>query len=271
MFEEDLIDPQDLFGWNETRRNEALADPEVIFAGDHYRAELRTASLSGGADGDDSDALGPLEQPGEAVDLGGPTRANKDGTITVIASTEDLDRYNSRFTGWRLAPYRRNPIILYQHRSSSWYEDAHSVGAGKRVYLDDKSRLLGDLKFDEGEENKTGKLLGRQYREGFMFAVSIRARARRRTWMGDLPKEHKFYNPKGGICYEDNELIEISSVLIPGNSRAVMKRSLDGLSDQLPDWLKRLAPNGNLDHLVRSLGVVFVRSLIEQPLSLIHI
>mgnify|MGYP006064003987 FL=1 len=133
------------------------------------------------------------------------------------------------------------------------------------MYLDDKSRLLGDLKFDEGEENKTGKLLGRQYREGFMFAVSIRARARRRTWMGDLPKEHKFYNPKGGICYEDNELIEISSVLIPGNSRAVMKRSLDGLSDQLPDWLKRLAPNGNLDHLVRSLGVVFVRSLIEQP------
>ena len=74
MFEEDLIDPQDLFGWNETRRNEALADPEVIFAGDHYRAELRTASLSGGADGDDSDALGPLEQPGEAVDLGGPTK-----------------------------------------------------------------------------------------------------------------------------------------------------------------------------------------------------
>jgi hypothetical protein len=254
MFEdEDCISLDELAALDAETRAVRLADPELEVDGSRYYADL-----SRGLEAEEDDEGGESETGDDEP----PIRANDDGTITFVASTEQLDRYNSRFSGWSLAAFRRNPIFIENHRV---WGSAKTLGAVKKILVDDKQRLLADVRFDESPLNPEGQLAAHQYRQGFRFAVSIRARAKRRTWMGDLEKSHRFYNPKGGVLYEDNDLLELSSVLIPGNSYAVKKRSLDGLGRHLPDYLKRLSPDGDLDGLARTLGTVLVRALIEQP------
>ena len=135
MLEEDEVDPLDLFGWNE-------AQPERGPRGS--RGHLRWRPLPGGAA--HGQPLGrwtvmtrmssaPWSSPARPSTWEAPPAPTTDGTITVIASTEDLDRYNSRFTGggWpptaatrssctstAAAPGTRTPTRLGLARRCTW-------------------------------------------------------------------------------------------------------------------------------------------------------
>ena len=213
-------------------------------------AQAFRASFELGEDDDGEPEEDTLFEDGE------PCRFNDDGTLSFIFSTEGRDRYNSRFVGWRLGPYKRNAVFLWMH--NMW---GLPIGRTVRCSVDDKKRLMGDVKFDEDEaKNPLGHAVARMYRERFLNACSIRARPRKRVWMADLGEDDPYYDKRGGILYRDNELLECSGVTLPGNAGALAQRDLAKL---MPDWMKRLSPDGNLEALAETLRPLLLRQLLE--------
>lgn len=138
---------------------------------------------------------------------------------TFRANDGDFDRYNDRnkVTGWKLANYNANPIILFNHNDGSG-SNSHVLPIGKgRAYLNaDKSALMVDIEFDEDDD--FARQVESKVAKGIISAVSVRYR---------LTPGKFWENSKGGIDSEEQELLEISIVNIPGNQRAVRVKKVD--------------------------------------------
>jgi HK97 family phage major capsid protein/HK97 family phage prohead protease len=124
---------------------------------------------------------------------------------TFVASTEDEDRMSDRVlvSGWDLANYRRNPVVLLNHDRSSL-----PVGRG-RAYVVGKQLML-DASFDEGDPR--GQDVVRKLDAGVLNAVSVGFLARRVT-----------PNKLGGVDVLEAELTEVSVVTVPANPNAVLQ------------------------------------------------
>ena len=149
------------------------------------------------------------------------TKASTKGdTTTVIASTPSSDRYDDVVApSWNLKRYEANPIVVWGH-------DYTQVPVGKTVDLSmDGPNLVAKIKWDDNPSNPMGETVARQFREGFLSAVSVGFAPGKSTPRKSLPKDHEAYAQKG-MYFESNELLEISAVPIPANSEALALRSL---------------------------------------------
>ena len=72
-------------------------------------------------------------------------------TVRFILSTGEVDRYGDRIdpAGWRLANYRKNPVVLFAHDRS-----ALPIGRCSFVGLV-HGRLVGDIEFMSGEMTRS--------------------------------------------------------------------------------------------------------------------
>ena len=152
------------------------------------------------------------------------TKASTRGdTTTVIASTPSSDRYDDVVApSWNLERYKSNPIVVWGH-------DYTQVPVGKTIGLEmDGDNLVAKIKWDDNPSNPMGQTVARQFREGFLSAVSVGFAPGKSTPRKNLPADHEGYAQKG-MYFESNELLEISAVPIPANADALALRSL-GLS-----------------------------------------
>lgn len=191
------------------------------------------------AEPDDEGALRAFAVP---VEGGGfewlARRAGKpgDGSNDFIASTAKEARDGDIIdqASWKLGHYRKNPVILDNH------DPSHVVGRASDVRVID-GQLRATIQWDDSDANPRGKLVAHQHREGFRKAVSVRWLPGKRTRRNELDPSHPAYSkgrkvktPWGeevvrvGDLHENNTLLEISSVSIPSDPRALQTR---GFSD----------------------------------------
>lgn len=150
---------------------------------------------------------------------------------------------------WRLAQFRRNPVILDNH------DTRQVVGRGVKVgVIEDALRVA--IEWDEADLNPRGQLVAHQHRQGFRKAVSVRWRTGKRTKRSELDPGHYAWTkpvtrntPWGsydatGSFLEDNTLLEVSSVSVPSDPRALQVRMLHparALLEKVPDQIVAVA------------------------------
>lgn len=139
---------------------------------------------------------------------------------------------------WLLATFRSNPVVLYEHQIP--VIGTARVSQGQRG--DD---LHAWITFDEGDENPTGRLAASQHRAGIRSAVSVRWRPGKITPRNELDKSHPAYDEGRevetwwggktkvvGRLHEKNTLVEISSVALPADPRALQIRGAFGMTGE---------------------------------------
>ena len=150
-----------------------------------------------------------------------------DGLTEFVASTGSIDRMSDVVDQqtWRLAAFRSNPVILYEHK-------APVIGRADKV-----SRTKGDdgrytdlriaVRWDESEANVMGRLAAEQHRNGFRRAVSVGFVPGQTINRRDLPEgdplkvDESVSRWEAGYVFRYPELLEVSSVAVPANRDAL--------------------------------------------------
>ena len=149
----------------------------------------------------------------------------ENGITTVIASTDDVDRYSDVVAQhWDLRSFSTNPVIVWAH-------DYTLPPVGKAVDGEIKDgQLMARIQWDQSDDNPAGQRTGRQFAEGFLSAVSVGFAPGASVQRTRLDEENPFHG-KSGMVYgtpeSPNTLLEISAVPLPANPQALAQRSAD--------------------------------------------
>ena len=145
--------------------------------------------------------------------------------LSYTASTSNPDRYGDIIKqNWNLDSFRKNPVVLFQHRSDL-------LPIGKGIVTVHNAKLLIDIEFDTDERSAE---IARKASLGFLNAVSVGFNSSKGTARSELDPTSPFYAEKG-MLYEEAELLEVSMVTIPANGEAVASKDLSfgaGVSKQ---------------------------------------
>jgi len=133
------------------------------------------------------------------------------GTLSVVASDESPDRYGDiiRVSGWDLANYQKNPIVLFGHsaRDPVGTADVHVVG----------KKLVADITLGPPGTTPMIDAVRALVEAKILKAVSVGFQPTKE------PNEIKDENNKwtGGYEWVGQELLENSIVSIPANPNAL--------------------------------------------------
>lgn len=142
-------------------------------------------------------------------------------SFVAIASTEDEDRDKDivRQAGWKLANFKKNPIIPWSH---NYYSVPIARSIKTWIDKDNKKgpRLLFMPKFDKDDDNSMN--IYNKYKNGFLTSFSVGFRGIKFTFRNE---EDRWW---GGREFLQQELLEISAVAIPANPNANTRLSISG-------------------------------------------
>ena len=198
-----------------------------------------------------------------------PSHPLFDDTNEFVASTPNEGRDGDVIeqTSWRLAHYRRNPVVLDNHDMTRLAGRSVKLG---RVETDAGLGLGSAIQWDAN--GAIGSEVGRQHRENMRSAVSVRWRTGKRTRRDELAEDHPafqktqiregYFGPyeHSGYYLQRCELLEISSVTVPGDPGALQTRAM---LDQVPDRGLGRELEARLRALAES-----PEALLEDPLAL---
>lgn len=163
---------------------------------------------------------------------GGNPEEGKPTVYKFRANDGEFDRYNDRLNikGWKLDDFNANPVIFYNHDSGlGLCDDRKTLPIGKaRAYVEGDA-LMVDIEFDQDDE--FAKAVESKVAKGILNAVSV----------GYRMVEGKYReNEKSGWDCDEQELLEISVVTIPGNQRALrIKAAQDARQKFADDIIER--------------------------------
>lgn len=177
------------------------------------------------------------------------TRAGDEFEFVASTAGEASDGDVIDQDSWKLAQYRSNPVVMYEHANPV-------IGTARVSQGKPGDDLKAWITFDDSPENPTGRLAKHQHSTGIRSAVSVRWRPGKRTPRNKLDKSHPAYaEPKEvetwwggkmevvGDFHQQNTLIEVSSVALPADPRALQVRGAHEMSaDQIRSALSRSGP-----------------------------
>jgi HK97 family phage prohead protease len=136
-------------------------------------------------------------------------------TVRFVLSDSSVDRMNDTVNvgGWDLESYRRNPVVLFAHDSSS-----PPIGRANSVWSDG-TKLLADVEFAPAETYAFADTIFRLVKGGFLKSGSV----------GFLPLDYKFSERPGGVDYKRQELLEFSIVPVPANANTLVAARMKGV------------------------------------------
>lgn len=141
-----------------------------------------------------------------------------EGVIRFRASDSTPDRHEDIILakGIKLANFKANPVIFWQHQSFML-----PIGKGLKAWEEDDALYI-DVQFDL--EDEVAKEIYRKVKAGFIHAGSIGAQIIKASPRKDA----------SGILIEECDLAEFSIVTIPANPNAVVvQRSFEGSTTDL--------------------------------------
>jgi prohead serine protease len=148
-------------------------------------------------------------------------RSESDDELVIVASDEAPDRLGDviRAKGWELDAYRKNPVVLWQHRAGE-----PPIGTATRVWTHAK-QLLARIKMAPPGTSAIVDTLRTLLREDMVRAASVGFRPLREpTPIRD--RDEKLV----GYEFFGTELLEISLVNVPAQAAALRKALALGIS-----------------------------------------
>lgn len=146
-----------------------------------------------------------------------------DREFEFLASDETPDSYGDvvRVEGWELKRYRKNPIVLFGHRSDT------PIGYSPKTAVDEaRNALVSRIKLaDEGTSDFIDTLY-KLMKQRIVRAVSVGFRATKDVEV-IRDKEGNFQ----GLEFNGQELLEISVVSIPANPNSLSLAKSWGAKD----------------------------------------
>lgn len=136
-----------------------------------------------------------------------------------VISTEAPDTYGTVFkvSGWDLSRYEKNPIVCYQHKSSS---DNPDMILGTSTVRIDGAELIGVVRFESAEINPLAEKIWQKVQAGTLRMASISANIKRGHW-GDK----KLGEDPDMIYFDEQELREWSVVALGSNPEALKREA----------------------------------------------
>ena len=149
-----------------------------------------------------------------------------------VISTESVDRDRDTIAldGWKLANYRKNPVVLWAHDYRM-----PPIGRSKRIAVKDGA-LRARVEFAPAEAYPLAETVRRLVFGGFLKTASV----------GFRPMKHVFNSERGGVDFSEQELLEWSIVPVPSNPEALSDAKAAGIDVEpfvawATDLLKSLA------------------------------
>jgi HK97 family phage prohead protease len=180
-------------------------------------------------------------------------KAADDGSrkLSFTISTASVDRMGDTIAvdGWKLASYKKNPVVLWAHDASML-----PVAKANKVYVDG-GKLKADTEFTPPGMAKFNDTVFDMYKGGFLSATSV----------GFSPLKYAFTDDpqrRYGIDFLEQELLEFSAVPVPANGEALIEGRAAGIDlGPILDWAE-LAMKGLADpaRIVRLADDVLTRS-----------
>lgn len=150
----------------------------------------------------------------------------KDGFLEGVVGSTSTPNRNGFITEqtWKLANFRKNPVILWAH-NLSFGEERPPIGKATKVWVED-DQLRFNIQFDMEDPFAAG--IFRKYKQKFLNAFSV----------GFMPGKVIRRNEEDEwLDYpilKDNELWELSAVPVPADPKALNK--LKAQSFAVRDW-----------------------------------
>lgn len=144
-------------------------------------------------------------------------------SMTFVASDETVDRYGDiiRASGWDLANFRQNAVLLFGHDSSTV-----PIGKVPDVRVEG-TRLIATTVFRPEGDSEAADDVYKALQTGFLNAVSVGFLPTAKPnmiWAADDPNHEKWPT---GYEFVGQELLELSVVPVPANPQALaLARSL---------------------------------------------
>lgn len=180
-------------------------------------------------------------------------------TFTISTSSVDRDRDKVNVEGWDTAAYQKNPVVLWAH-------NYRQIPVGKsRELWKDGGKLKSETEFTPKGLDSFNDTVFQLYRMRFMRATSV----------GFLPKKWNWNEErKGGIDFNEQELLEYSMVPVPANPEALMDAKSAGIDIQpLKKWAEDVIlylKSADVTAQVQILGAIDQKSLAGDIAAEIH-
>lgn len=196
-----------------------MTKPSLFNSIDAFRA----AAKDGASPGDEVAIRASFDTEIKAAD--GDSRS-----VSFTISTQSVDRMGDTISidGWKLEAYRKNPVVLWAHDSTSL-----PVGKAPKIWTD-KTSLKAEAEFTPAGMARFNDTVYDMIKGGFLNATSV----------GFAPLKYAFVDDptrKYGIDFLEQELLEFSIVPVPANSEALVESRAAGIDlDPVLDWAEKL-------------------------------
>lgn len=161
-----------------------------------------------------------VRQVGGATIEKAPT-ATKENTLPWVFSDEKPDRAGDIIlqSGWQLANYKRNPVVLWGHANGIDSEADIPIGRATNVRVDG-GKLVGEIEFAVNESERAARIY-RLASAGYIKAGSVGFRPLKVNHIAEESERNKLGLGRWGVVFEKQELLEFSLCAVPCNPGAL--------------------------------------------------
>ena len=150
-------------------------------------------------------------------------------TFTISTDARDRDGDIIDQSGWELADYKRNPVVLWAHDGSQ-----PPVARAVSVAVENQ-RLVSVAEFPTREQYAFADTIYQLYKGGFLHATSV----------GFMPEELELMEGPNtgeiGFRFRRQKLLEYSAVPIPSNPEALVVARSAGIDvDPCRKWIEQV-------------------------------
>jgi len=151
-------------------------------------------------------------------------RADRTFTADISNDGEDRDKDVINVGGWKLGNYKKNPVVLWQHR-----RDLPPIARSIDIRVSG-SRLVATMEFPPEGASPLADEIHNLVAAGFLHSTSV----------GFMPIRSVYNAERGGHDILEAELLEWSIVNVPANSEATIQRCIGAGCDSkaVDRWLK---------------------------------
>jgi HK97 family phage prohead protease len=144
--------------------------------------------------------------------------------FTITTGLADREKDVISPNGWNVDHYLANPVVLFAH-------DYDSLPVARTVNLEKhQDRLVATAEFASAELNPMAEQVYQMLKQGFLRGASV----------GFRPMEFNFNEDRGGVDFEQQELLEFSVVPVPANPEALMSAGMKAENvSQIKAWAKQ--------------------------------
>lgn len=149
--------------------------------------------------------------------------ANKENRqAEFVISTEAVDSYGTVFRaeGWDLKRYMANPIVCFQHRSSS---DNPDMILGTSEVRIENNQLIATVTFESAADNALAEKVWRKVQNGTLRMASVGANPTRGHWGEKAAGE----DPE--VLYFDSAELYEWSIVSMGSNPDALKRNQESM------------------------------------------